>query len=240
MAISSVLFVPDKGKDKMLNNLLPVLNNIENGKSDKDINKIVLTSDIDTLKSFYFLNYFMDLNFITNDYDSTRTQWKIARFTNKLFVSMVKLLNIDASIDTVSYSGVPIITDDIISKFNVSADTDFYYLHIFKTLVENNVDINSIFKEIYTIPKNNNTLLIVVVDQDKYLSIITSLIGVFKNIIGDKLIANYYLLEFTHGILSMYFKDILKQEIVKQPDVGVVVIDNTYANLNKSYLYSII
>ena len=240
MAISSVLFVPDKGVDKILNNLLPVLNNVKNSESDAVINKLVLTSDIDTIKSFYFLNIYMETGLTLDRCGIYGQRTKIYNYINKIQIATNKLLNISLGLSGISAKeSFPKIVDAL-ETLNVGVDTPYPWIHFYKKLIEYCINLNFIFKEVYTIPKGNTTLLIVVVDQDKYLSLLTSLVIVIKNIKKDTLISNYYLLEFVHKILSMYFKDILKQEIVKQPDVGVVVIDNKYANLNKSYLYSVL
>ena len=240
MAISSLLFVPDKGMDKILNNLVPVLNNLEKDAARETINKLVLTSDIETLKSFYFLNNFMYSNFMTFRNDEANNHKKIRKFVELVLISMNKLLGISSDIDiAISDKSFPKIKS-IFTGVTINAKTDYPELHMYKKLVKNRININSIFKSTYTIPKGNTTLLIVVVDQDKYLSLITSLIDVIKDIATGTLISNYYLLDIAHKITSLFFNDILKQEIVKQPEIGVVIVDNKYAKLNKSYLYSVL
>ena len=234
MAVDGTIIIPDKGMDKFLPLIRAASSNLINDDIEIKIKNLVISSEIKTLNLFNGLNMFVSL------YGLNRLALKandnIFKFINRVTNLGNKILNTNYNVLDGSYDNV--VVDSVTKNSKVSDDIyiDTTLLTIYKRLMEdrNNDDIIDIFKDTYTIPISNGTLLIVVVDQDKTLKLVNTISELINRLYSKKL-TNGNLIVSSYLVIRLIFNDIVKNTIANQPGIGDVIIDTDGLNMNKSY-----
>jgi len=234
MAVDGTIIIPDKGMDKFLPLIRAASSNLINDDIEIKIKNLVISSEIKTLNLFNGLNMFVSL------YGLNRLALKandnIFKFINRVTNLGNKILNTNYNVLDGSYDDV--VVDSVTKNSKVSDDIyiDTTLLTIYKRLMEdrNNDDIIDIFKDTYTIPISNGTLLIVVVDQDKTLKLVNTISELINRLYSKKL-TNGNLIVSSYLVIRLIFNDIVKNTIANQPGIGDVIIDTDGLNMNKSY-----
>lgn len=234
MAVDGTIIIPDKGMDNFLPLIRAASSNLINDDIEIKIKNLVISSEIKTLNLFNGLNMFVSL------YGLNRLALKandnIFKFINRVTNLGNKILNTNYNVLDGSYDDV--VVDSVTKNSKVSDDIyiDTTLLTIYKRLIEdrNNDDIIDIFKDTYTIPISNGTLLIVVVDQDKTLKLVNTISELINRLYSKKL-TNGNLIVSSYLVIRLIFNDIVKNTIANQPGIGDVIIDTDGLNMNKSY-----
>ena len=256
MAISNVLLIPDKVKDKFLPNILDLLRNVELGKERDDVNRLVLSMNAESIRTFYMLNVFANTFNYTgvingNTYVLNKNS-TIFTLATRIANAGNRLLGLNLVIDpNFETNIIPDLEKSIMSFLSSNVDdkelfkTDKFVNINFGLLlsgfilprIDSNIFGESFITDSFKLPYGDGTLLITVVNQDMYTKIINTLYKVSKDFleINENILSKPVSRDAIHTPIKLIVEDFVREEISMEPGIGYAIIDNFESHRNKSF-----
>jgi len=256
MAIANVLLIPDKVKDKFLPNILDLLRNVELGKGRDDVNRLVLSMNAESIKTFYMLNFFANtfnsagviksnVYVLNKNYTIFTLAVRIANAANRLLgLNLVIDPNFETNIiPDLEKSIMGFLSSNVdnkkLFKTNEFVDINFGLLLSGFILPRINRDAfgESFITDNFKLPYGDGTLLIIVVNQDMYIKIINTLYKVSKDFleINEDILSKPISRDAIHAPVKLIIEDFIREEISREPGIGYAIIDNFESHRNKSF-----
>ena len=256
MAISNVLLIPDKVKDKFLPNILDLLKNVELGKERADVNRLVLSMNAESIKAFYMLNAFANTFNYAGVVDGNMYVLNKNSVVSNLIIEVTdtgnRLLGLKLRIDSNFETNIiPDLEKGIMSFLSSNVnDKELFKADKFVNInfglllsgfilsrIGRNAFGEDLIVDNYKLPYGDGTLLITVVNQDMYTKIINTLYKVSKDFleINENTLSKPISRDAIHTPIKLIVEDFVKEQISKEPGIGYTVIDNFESHRNKSF-----
>ena len=249
MAFKGAIYIPNKGMDLLSKNLTERLLYPERNDIRSKIARDVLKMDISTLKSFYLINLFCGFN-IGNDME-------MMKYPNVVSDLTTKMLNVDYDINEAIIKNFDndlyVALSNKITEIGISKDEiynrelgDIAYnnIGIFLSYLVNLLPkrvLDTVIIDSYKVPFTGYSIMELVYDVDNYEKFINTMIKIVMDYFNLTLkdIKSSGMRTAIHKPIDLYGKDIVKNYISKEPDIGYVVLNNDLAKANKSFLISV-